>query len=332
MKIAVLGAGEMGKAHLSAYSKDDRVEIAGVASRTRSTARALANMFEIEGSNDPMRYIEDDSVDAIDITTPTALHRRCAEAALKHGKHVLVESPMAMDMSEAESMAEVAERSKRILMVAESGRFVPERVRIEKMAEEEEFGRPLEIRAALLMRPYWEGRDFASFGEPLLEKMIHDFDFFNWVAGQPVIVQCLGAEGTSGSVERATVHLWTSDGVHGALELNADMPASYPFTSSLRVQFEQGVVESEVCLSDPDPLVTLTSYPSSGTAQELVVGDLNAFQEGCSYFVSCVEKRADPAFLGPRNALMALQVARSAIESFRIGKAVTIRPIQLIMS
>jgi UDP-N-acetylglucosamine 3-dehydrogenase len=332
MRIAVLGAGEMGKAHLSAYSRDDRVEIVGVASRTRSSARALANLFEIEGSTDPMRYIEDDTIDAIDITTPTALHRSCAEAALKGGKHVFVESPIAMDVSEAESMAEAADRSRRILMVAESGRFVPERVRIEKMAEEEAFGRPLEIRSSLLMRPYWQGRDFARFGEPLLEKMIHDFDFFNWVAGQPVIVQCLGTEGESGSVERAMVHLWTADGVHGAMELNTDMPSSYPYTSSLRVHFEEGMVESEVCLCDPDPLITLTSYPNGGTAKELAVGDVNAFQEECSYFISCVEKRADPAFLGPRNAILALQVAQAAKESFRVGKAVTIRPMQTIIS
>lgn len=322
----------MGRAHLSAYARDDRVEIVGVASRTSSSARALANEFDIESSTDPMKFISDDGIDAIDVTTPTALHRKCVEAALRNGKHVLVESPMAMDVSEAESMAETAEQSKRILMVAESGRFVPERVRIENLTEEEMFGRPLEIYASVLTKPYWENRDFATFGEPLLEKMIHDFDFFNWIVGQPVIVQCLGSEGGSGKVERAFVHLWTADGVHGAMELNVDMPASYPYTSRLRIQYEEGVLESDSCMCDPEPVISLTSYSNTGSAQELVVGDISAFKEECSYFVSCVEKKADPAFLGPRNAIMALQVAQAARESFRIGKAVTIRPMQVMLS
>jgi predicted dehydrogenase len=330
MRIAVLGAGEMGKTHLAAYARDDRVEIAGVASRTGSSARALAKLYDIGSSTDPMRYIKDDRIDAIDVTTPTALHRKCVEAALEHGKHVFVESPMALDLSEAESMAETAERSKRILMVAESGRFVPERVRIEKMAEDGVFGRPLDFRASVLTKKYWEGRSAINFGEPLFEKMIHDFDYFNWIAGQPVIVQCLGAEGQNGGIERATVHLWTADDVHGVLELNVGMPSSYPYTSHLRVQFEEGVLESDVCLCDPEPLITLTSFPNAGQAQELVVGDVSAFQEECSYFVSCLEKRADPAFLGPENAIKALQVAQAARESFSIGKAVTIRPMQMI--
>jgi UDP-N-acetylglucosamine 3-dehydrogenase len=332
MKIAVLGAGEMGKAHLSAYASDERVEIAGVASRTSSTAKGVANMFEIDSSTDPMKYILDDSVDAIDIATPTVLHKRCAEAALRNGKHVFVESPMALDVSEAESMAEVADQSDRILMVAENGRFVPERVKIKSMAREEELGRPLGLYASVLTRPYWEGRDFASFGEPILEKMIHDFDFFNWVIEQPVIVQCLGAEGNSGAVERAFVHLWTAEGVHGALELNAGMPASYPYLSHLRIQFEDGVVESEARLSSSGPAISLTSYPNSGAAQEMAVGNESAFKEECSYFVSCIERKADPAFLGPRNAIKALQVAQASRESYRIGKAVTIRPMQLITS
>lgn len=322
----------MGRAHLSAYAKDDRVEIAGVASRTSSSARALANEFDIESSTDAMKYIADDTIDAIDVTTPTAMHRRCVEAALRNGKHVFVESPMAMDVSEAESMAETAERSKRILMVAESGRFVPERVMIEKMVEEEVFGRPLQFQSSVLTQPYWEGRDFSAFGEPLLEKLIHDIDFFNWVAEQPVIVQCLGSEGRSGSVERAFVHLWTADGVHGALELNADMPASYPCTSHLRIQFEEGVIESDSRQSDQEPRIALISYPTSGPAQELAVGDVNVFKEECSYFVSCLEKKVDPAFLGPLNGIMALQIAQAARESFRIGKAVTIRPLQMVLS
>ena len=55
MRIAVLGAGEMGKTHLSAYAMDDRVEIVGVASRTGSSARALAKMHDIGSTTDPMK-------------------------------------------------------------------------------------------------------------------------------------------------------------------------------------------------------------------------------------------------------------------------------------
>src|SRR5579871_363242 len=101
MRIGVLGRGFMGRTHL----------------------KALAEIPDIEIVTE--HVIEDLSVDAVDICLPTNLHASVALEALRAGKHVLVEKPMALDVESALQMITEAKKHKRVLMVAQVLRFFP---------------------------------------------------------------------------------------------------------------------------------------------------------------------------------------------------------------
>src|SRR5689334_17674687 len=103
LKIGLVGTGFMGKTHALGFAAAPRVfdlpyEIVlhSVADRTDELAAAAARSFGfVKSSSDWKRLIADPEIDVIDITTPNALHKEIALAAIAAGKHVYCEKPLA---------------------------------------------------------------------------------------------------------------------------------------------------------------------------------------------------------------------------------------------
>ena len=136
----MLGLGFMGSTHLKAMRSVAGVELAAVYS---SDERKLAgDLTSIQGNlggpgekldfSSVRQYREidpllaDPSIDAVDICLPTDLHEWAAVEALRAGKHVLVEKPMALDGFGGDRMINAARRAGRVLMTAHVLRFFPE--------------------------------------------------------------------------------------------------------------------------------------------------------------------------------------------------------------
>ncbi|MGI0147979.1 MAG: Gfo/Idh/MocA family protein [Thermoplasmata archaeon] len=104
MRIAVLGAGEMGATHARTYAGrlKKKVEFATVFSRDPARARRLAKEVGALPTSNPADILADDSIDAVDVCVPSAYHRKFAVEALNQGKHVLSETPMARTLVAAQ--------------------------------------------------------------------------------------------------------------------------------------------------------------------------------------------------------------------------------------
>jgi predicted dehydrogenase len=125
LRVAVVGCGRISRSHLEGIrSLPERIELVGVADTLPD--RALATQEEYGARK---RYasgdeaLEDDEVEAVVLCLPNDLHYRVSLQALDHGKHVLVEKPMALTASEADEMVAAAKRADRRLMVGQSRRF-----------------------------------------------------------------------------------------------------------------------------------------------------------------------------------------------------------------
>src|SRR5215831_21366611 len=142
MRIAMLGLGFMGGVHLHAlgevagatleavFSNDER-QLTGDLTATQGNLGRPAERLDfsaIKVYRDLDAVLADGDIDAVDICLPTFLHEDVAVAALRAGKHVLVEKPMALDGAAARRMIAEAERSQRVLMAAQVLRFFPEYV------------------------------------------------------------------------------------------------------------------------------------------------------------------------------------------------------------
>ena len=117
LRIGLIGTGFMGKTHAFGFAAAARVfdlpydvVLHSVADRTGELAAAAADRLGFaNASGDWKRLVADPEIDLIDITTPNALHKEIALAAISAGKHVYCEKPLAARASDARDMADAAE-------------------------------------------------------------------------------------------------------------------------------------------------------------------------------------------------------------------------------
>src|SRR2546422_10390949 len=248
MRLAILGAGEMGATHTGAYArfgKKEHVQIAAIVSRSATRARALAKRVNAPWFTNPQKILRDESIDAIDVTVPSDLHRKFVVTALGRGRHVFCETPIALTLPDADAMIDAARGNRRIFMVAKLMRFVADYQRADDEAASGNLGKPRVVVARRPSRPYWSPkrpRPFLIYGEPIVEFSIHDFGVANWILGRPKSVVAHGVPGSSGVTEHALVAVDYRGGT-AFIEGSTMMPPGFPFTTALRVQCEAGVFD-----------------------------------------------------------------------------------------
>ncbi|SMX45965.1 Gfo/Idh/MocA family protein [Actibacterium lipolyticum] len=113
--VALIGSGFMGKCHAMAWNNvatvfgGERPRLEVFCDASQDAADRFAGPFGFaRATSDWRAAVSDENVDVVSITTPNGLHREMAEAALKAGKHVWLEKPMALTLADAEAMAELA--------------------------------------------------------------------------------------------------------------------------------------------------------------------------------------------------------------------------------
>jgi 2-hydroxy-4-carboxymuconate semialdehyde hemiacetal dehydrogenase len=126
VRVAVAGAGAFGIKHLDALQLIDDVEIAAVVSRRVEQAHEVAESYGVPLATDDLSdVLEDDSIDAVILCTPTQLHASQALAAMNAGKHVQIEIPLADSWADALAVATRAEETGLTCMVGHTRRFNP---------------------------------------------------------------------------------------------------------------------------------------------------------------------------------------------------------------
>ncbi len=328
MRVAVLGIGDMGRMHAAYYRTIPGADLVAVSGRTRARVLAAAKELHTAGTTDYREILEDESVDAVDICLPTAVHREAAIAALEAGKHVFVETPLATTSRDAGAMISAARRRRRILMVADVMRSVSGYVYIQRAVASRRMGRPLAGFASRMCAPYWERRrprTFDAFGDPLVELAVHDLDYLNWVLGMPEEVSATGTVEADGAVTQAFISLW-GRGVQALVEMNARMPWRYPFSTVVRIVSERGVLENVQRFGrGAAPEVSLMRHRAGGRVEPVRIQGWDPYEVECRHFVDAVRGKARPEPLRAENDLQALRIAEAARESIRRKRAVPLR-------
>jgi 2-hydroxy-4-carboxymuconate semialdehyde hemiacetal dehydrogenase len=126
MRIAVAGAGAFGIKHLDGLGNIDGVEVTAIVSRQRKQAEEVAAKYGVgHASTDLDETLARDDVDAVILCTPTPMHAAQAIGAMRAGKHVQVEIPLADSWADAEEVNRVQQQTGRVCMVGHTRRFNP---------------------------------------------------------------------------------------------------------------------------------------------------------------------------------------------------------------
>ncbi len=180
VRIAVVGAGPWGTNHVRVVAAEARCELAAIVDRdpaARARAQALGPLATMHAELESV--LGDDSIDAVVIATPAATHATFTQAALRAGKHVLVEKPLARASADASAVAAAAARSDRTVLVGHLMVFHPAVVRLRELLESGALGQLHYVRAtrANLGRIRSDENALWSFGP-------HDLSMLDYLLGK----------------------------------------------------------------------------------------------------------------------------------------------------
>lgn len=151
LRVGFIGCGRISDLHALAYKDNPDAEIYAVCDTQEDVARSRAEEWEASRwCTDYRDLLADEAVDAVEIITPHHLHAEMTLAALEAGKHVSLQKPMAVNLTEADAMIAAAQRSDRLFRVYENFRYYPPYVKARELMDEGTIGEPLSIRAKVL--------------------------------------------------------------------------------------------------------------------------------------------------------------------------------------
>ena len=196
VRVAVVGAG-IGRAHVEGYLAAG-AQVAVICDLDAARARALADKHGIEPKieTDFSAVTSDQSVDAISICTPNSLHAPMAIEAMRAGKSVLCEKPLATNAKDAQAIADCAREMGQICMVSHVLRFRDDVLELKRRsgeAGEIYYARVLARRRSGI--PKWGGwftQNALAGGGPLIDTGVHTLDLAWWLAGCPVPLSASG--------------------------------------------------------------------------------------------------------------------------------------------
>ena len=338
--IGIAGVGFMGMIHYLAAQKVKGGRV--VAIQTRDPKKLAGDWRGIRGNFGPpgtmidlgkiKRYqhfddlLADPHVDLIDICTPTNLHEPMALAALKAGKHVLVEKAIALETRAADAMVKAARKAGKLLMVAHVLPFVPEFAFAADAIRSGAHGRLIGAHfSRVISRPDWSADigDASKTGGPAIDLHIHDTHFIGLVAGVPGKVASTGVVAGDGSVEYLTTHYLYGDGGPAVTcSSGAVAMSGRPFVHGFEIYLEKATL---AFTSGVQPLTVYTPDGKTKTPKLKGGGEPeSAFTTEIQTAVDGVKSGVEPDLLSGQLARDALALCHKECQSVRTGKAVSV--------
>ena len=207
VRVGVIGLG-VGRHHVYGYATCEQAELIAVCDLDASRIDQLSQDVEQRWGvrievphtfNDYHDMLAMGELDAVSVALPNWLHAPVALDALRAGKHVLVEKPMALNAQEAQQMREAAEELDLRLMVHFNYRFTPAAQMMKRYVESGKVGDVYFARTGwhrnrgIPKFGSWFGQKTKAGGGPLIDLGVHRLDLALWLMGYPAPVSVSGA-------------------------------------------------------------------------------------------------------------------------------------------
>ncbi|MDA3948284.1 MAG: Gfo/Idh/MocA family oxidoreductase [Spirochaeta sp.] len=336
MKIGIIGAGFMARTHYTGWMAIGET-VTGVYSPETESAEEFARDTGVTMRTSAAELIAES--DVVDVCSPTFTHREYVTAAADAGKPIFCEKPLARTRDDAQEMLSAAARAGVPLGVGQVLRYFSEYAGAAETARSGELGDLAVLRFSRCSfapaNPWY--RDDDKSGGVILDLMIHDLDFAQYVAG-PVTrvfaaVDTAGrTPGTPGPAPHAYVILTHASGAISHVEGSWRMPKP-EFSTSFEIAGSRGLLTyssaDATALTPhlgpaPGAAADGSSTPAVAVAASPVADDpytaeLRAFRDAVV--------AGTPPPVGGEEGLGALRLALAAIESDRTGMPVEIEEV-----
>jgi predicted dehydrogenase len=313
LKIALLGTG-FGQAHAAVYAARGDVEVVLFGRDPAKIAR-VADRFGFASCTDMDAAFADDAVDLVDICLPIRLHAEFVLRALRAGKHVLVELPLADNLDDALRVVEAADASDRQVFVDMFERFIPANQVLLDAVRDGTYGRLEQLTLWNQTAHLWPGASLGLATLPLAA-MHSDADLITATLGRPrdLTVTAIARDSDSASIE-ATMSFARA---FARTSVSSLMPMPWGARGGYTATFTDGALDAASTMGfDGTPTGTVTAYTADG-ARELDLPPADQYTAMISHVLAVLHGKADNR-IAPATTLDALQLTLDIHRSVRSG-------------
>jgi len=337
VNVGIIGLGFMAATHLRAYRQVEGAHIRGLCNPSgRHLDGDFSNVSGNVGAADPVKLevqgiqatrnfadlLANQDIHLIDICAPTRAHHELCLAALRAGKHVLCEKPLARTPQLAREIAEAAARAKGFFMPAMCLRFWPEWSWLQKAVKDETYGRVLAARFRRVAEPPgWGQQNFfngAESGGALLDLHIHDTDFIQFCFGRPKAVFATGYSKFSGAIDHVvTQYQFASDmSVHA--EGSWAMTPGFGFSMAYTVNFERATADYDLARGAE----ALRLFETGQPARTVPCEGPDGYVRELRCIVEAIQTGKPPAIVTAQDAVSAVEICEAEERSVQLKKMV----------
>lgn len=197
LKVGVIGGGSISEFHINPYMKNDGVELVALCDSNEQRLAKVGERYSVtELYSNYEELLQNPKIDAVSICTWNNTHAEIAIAALKAGKHVLVEKPLCMTVEQAEAVESAVKNSGKILQVGFVRRHGDNTKLLKQFIDQDELGEIYYAKASCLRRlgnpGGWFSDQSKSGGGPLIDLGVHMIDICWYLMGKPRPVSVSG--------------------------------------------------------------------------------------------------------------------------------------------
>ena len=346
INVGIAGLGFMGMIHYLAYQRLRGAKVSAICEqdpvRRSGDWRTIKGNFGPPGAIMDLKGIKpyaeldemlaDPGLDVIDVCLPSSWHADVTVKALKAGKHVLCEKPIALKPADAKRMVDAAAAADRLLMIGHVLPFFPEYNFAYKAITSGKYGR---LQGGHFKRiisdPLWVPRYFDPnvIGGPMLDLHVHDAHFIRLVCGMPRAVQAVGRM-RGEVVERfQSQFLFEDPGMVVSAASGVLAQQGRAFTHAFEIYLDKATLLFDFAVIDDKPVLAmpLTVLADKGKVlrPELGSGDpLDGFTAELTEMTRAVRTQKPSAMLAGELARDAVVICQKETQSVLSGRTVKI--------
>ncbi len=330
LRAGVIGLGMMGRNHVRVWDEVDGVDLVAVADTDPAAVEAAARGRRAQGFTDPAAMLAEMELDLVSVVAPTSLHLPVALQAFAAGAHVLVEKPIAATRDEAEEMIAAARDAGRMLTVGHIERFNPAIRELKRRLDESELGRIFQISATRLGPFPARIRDVGV----VVDLAPHDLDVFRFLLGAEPVRLYAEAERRIHTDHEDLFNgmLKFSNGAIGVLNINWLTPAKrrvLTVTGESGMYIADYITQDLVFHANPDAAETWVNRGAGAAITSVTEGEVThrvirreePLRVELREFARAVRDGGPPP-VDPRDAMVALLLARKLVESAVTGEVI----------
>ena len=323
----------MGITHLRAYQRLRNVRIVAVCDSSRAPVNGLidgvngnlgdSSALRLDAGVKSYRHfsdlIADETVDLVDICTPTALHPTQVLAAMRARRSTsFVKKPLAQNAGDVRKLLSAVNGAGNFLMPAMCMRFWPGWAEMKKIVSEKTYGPVLAANfRRVSAKPAWSKAGVHA-GGALYDLHIHDTDFVNYLFGRPQKVFSTGITDAQGNIDHVVTQYIYPGGP--AVHAEGSWLLTEGFNMAFTLHCERATIDFDLGRGGG----ALQIARAGRTQRMLKPTGADGYSAEIRYFVNCVARGEKPSVVTAHDCVTTLEILRAEEKSVRTGRPVSL--------